>query len=147
VSKPPAKPPIEDEVINGLTVGQWNGKWSPVAGGFGNTKMTVSHKHGIWRAILRGETVYIGSGVQLRGQGIHDRIVQMLRGHITTGNRSDAARRLRQHQQELELSIIDLGRPADAVKYVNKLKARLIKLRDPEWNKELAIRLARRPKT
>lgn len=125
--------------FGGKTIDEWELEWRPVKGGFAIAHNELLRSVGLYRAVLNGQIVYIGRGVQTKKHGLYTRLLDF-QGKLSKAGDHYAGRKIWAHQKQLKLEILDLGWGWASVKLTMKLRPRMVARHRPEWNRRKSFK-------
>lgn len=122
----------EDMLIEGMTVAQWDQKWESVAGGFREPHPELRYEVGLLRAVINGETVYIGRATERPG-GLAKRLADFRR-FSSSARDHHAGRLIHDHLGDAKLYVLRTGSYPGPRRLATLLKGAMIDLHKPRDN-------------
>lgn len=126
--------------IGGRLVQDWDADWRQVSAGFEGPYPELRNYVGLARAVQDNTVKYILRATEHNGGGLAKGL-RRINGPDQTGNSAYGAQKIRAHMPDLTLEVLCVGTTEAAAHYMKKLKALMIKLHDPEWNRPANARL------
>ena len=124
--------------VGNRTLQEWDGRWEPVANALSEKHPELSGTIGLFRTVLKGETIYIVCASERRGI---EKGLQRIRGKEQTGNKTYGPQMIRKHREVITVDILrvnDVRIPSNAAK---ELKRAMVNLYDPHWAKPYRRRM------
>lgn len=118
--------------VGNRSLQEWDHRWEPVANALSEKHSELSGTIGLFRTVLKGETMYIVCASETRGI---EKGLQRIRGKDQTGNKRYGAQMIRKHVDQITVDILrvnDVPIPSNVAK---ELKRAMVKLYDPHWAK------------
>lgn len=124
----------QQQLIAGMTPAEWNQQWQPLEGGLSRRHEELREAVGVFRIRRRNEVVYIGCAREYAKGGLSKRLFDFVRSG-DSGRRHYAGQKIYEHRETLELDVIVTGTDCKAGWTALTLKAALLKLKQPPWNR------------
>ena len=118
--------------IGNRSLQEWDLRWEPLANALSEKHAELSGTIGLFRTVLKGETMYIVCASERRGI---EKGLQRIRGKDQVGNEKFGAQMIRKHREQLTVDILrvnDVPIPSNVAK---DLKRAMVNLYDPHWAK------------
>ena len=118
--------------VGNRTLQEWDLRWEPVANALSEKHPELSGTIGLFRTVLKGETMYIVCASETRGI---EKGLQRIRGKDQRGNEGYGAQMIRKHRDAITVDILrvdDVRIPSNVAK---ELKPAMVNLYDPHWAK------------
>lgn len=122
---------VEPKLIDGRTLGEWDRKWDKVPGGLTQRQKQLRPDVGLFRMLLSGQIVVVGSGTDKR-HGIEKRLYDLGRPGNSSRNHH-AGRLIYEHLDELVVEVLITGHGPLAQETAKQLKDPMIRLHKPRW--------------
>lgn len=119
-------------VVAGKTIGQWEGEWVRLPGGFRVPHPELRGAIGLFRAVLRGGVMYIGVATEA-GRGFPKRLADFTRESPSARDHC-GGRFIHDHLDELELEVLLVGSDRAAARTTRALVGHMLALHRPPKN-------------
>lgn len=129
----PTQTTLKQTIIAGKSVGQWDGEWQRLKGGFAVKHREVHGYVGVFRAVQGADVMYIGCSSAAKGGKLYQRLLNF-KNQEQQSNSHYGARKIREHIGTLSLDVICLGRTSKDRFSARELKRLMIELHQPAWN-------------
>lgn len=125
--------PVEQRLIAGISVAQWDTKWTRQDGGFGKLYTELNHKVGLYRADLNGCIVAIGLASESQNGGLRKRLADFRRPG-SSGREHSMGRRIHDNIERLDLHVLCTGSDWKGADVAAQLKKAMVEMHKPAWN-------------
>jgi hypothetical protein len=122
----------ERPLIGGKTLEEWNQQWVKVPGGLTQRQKQLRPDVGLFRMLLGGQIVVVGSGTDKR-HGIEKRLYDLGRPGKSSRDHH-AGRYIYENRHRLDVEVLITGRDEPARKIASRLKAPMMQLHKPAQN-------------
>ncbi len=122
-----------EPIVEGRPLGEWEGHWTKVDGGFDRPHPELRHSVGLFRAVLRGEVKYIGVGTEHANGGLRKRIADFTR-ESSSAREHEGGEYIHEHSDKLELEVLTTGHDKQAGEIAKALKPHMLALHSPRKN-------------
>lgn len=129
----PTRTTFKQTIIAGKSLGQWDGEWQRLNGGFAVAHREVHGYVGVFRAVQGEEVMYVGCSSAGRGGKLYQRLLNF-KNQEQRSNSHYGAIKIREHIGTLTLEVICLGRTSKDRFSARELKKLMIELHQPAWN-------------
>lgn len=118
--------------IGDSTIDEWDNEWVALKGGLRQRHHDLDGLLGLYRLILNGQDVAIGTGIDIR-QGIPKRLYDFHRPS-PSGRNHHAGQLIYQYRDQLEIQVLITGTDRQAQRIARQLKADMLERHKPAWN-------------
>lgn len=122
----------------GKTVSEWDMEWKDIGMLKTADLSPYSHYVGLYRHVIRGETMYVGRAVEWNNGGFRKRLSDYRRASNSARTHT-SGRMIHEHLGEIRTYILIVGSDAKAAEVTKRLEGRFIARYNPPWNKMLNI--------
>lgn len=125
-----------DITFGGLTVEQWNRRWTSLGllSSLTSEDLSAYNKQiGLYKAELNGQVAYVGKAIEWNNGGFRKRLRDYVR-NSTSGRTHGSGRKMNEHAERLRISILIVGDSAKDVDTVIALERAMIGKLQPNWN-------------
>lgn len=124
---------------SGKTVSQWDNEWICI-GSLKTANLTpYNHCVGLYRHVIKGETMYVGRAIELNNGGFRKRLSDYRR-ESNSARKHLSGRTINEHLDEIVTYLLVVGDTDEAVEETKRLEGKFIAYYEyPEWNKQINI--------
>jgi len=124
---------LKQKLMAAKPLGQWDAEWQRLDGGFAVPHREVHGYVGVFRALLRGEVMYVGCSSAAKGGKLYQRLLNF-KNQEQRSNSHYGATKIRENIAAVSLEVICLGRTSKEQFFARELKRLMIELHQPAWN-------------
>ena len=122
---------IEPKLFGPMTLAEWDEKWEKVPGGLRQGQKHLRPDVGLYRMILNGQIVVVGSGTDKK-HGVEKRLYDLSRPGKSSRDHH-AGRLIYEHRDELVVEVLLTGVGPRAREIAEDLKWPMIRRHVPTW--------------
>ena len=115
------------------SLSEWDRKWTCI-GPLKTANLTpYNHCVGLYRHVIKGETVYVGRAIELNNGGFRKRLSDYRR-ESDSGRTHTSGRLINQNLSKIITYVLVVGDTEEAVKTTKELEKLFVKKYNPKWN-------------